>query len=101
MTAAATSPRGSTEDLFRPIAKSWWLWVLFGVLAIGAGVLALIFPDLSLLAVAILFIALGIVILALPDIGLITLALLFGISLVVRGVAAIASGIRLRRMAPA
>ncbi len=190
MTAAATSPRGSIEELFRPIAKSWWLWVLFGVLAIGAGVLALIFPGLSLLAVAILFgsylivsgifdllggatsrdvdttrrifsivlavlsliagvlvllrpgtgivalviilgvflvisgvlelagavsddlpwiaavlglvdVALGIVILALPDIGLITLALLFGISLVVRGAVAIASGIRLRRMAPA
>jgi uncharacterized membrane protein HdeD (DUF308 family) len=188
MTAAATSPRGSIDDLFRPIAKSWWLWVLFGVLAIGAGVLALIFPDLSLLAVAILFgsylivsgifdllggatarevdttrrvfsivlavlsliagvlvllrpgtgivalvlilgvflvisgvlelagavsddlpwiaavlglvdVVLGIVILAVPDIGLITLALLFGISLVVRGAVAIASGIRLRRLA--
>jgi uncharacterized membrane protein HdeD (DUF308 family) len=186
MTAAATSPRGSIEELFRPIAKSWWLWVMFGVLAIGAGVLALIFPGLSLLAVAILFgsylivsgifdllggatsrdvdttrrvfsvvlavlsliagvlvllrpgagivalviilgvflvisgvlelagavsddlpwiaavlglvnVALGIVILALPDIGLITLALLFGISLVMRGAVAIASGIRLRR----
>ena len=46
MTAAATSPRGSIEELFRPVAKSWWLWVTFGVLAIGAGVLALIFPGL-------------------------------------------------------
>ena len=37
-------------------------------------------------------VTLGIVILALPDIGLITLALLFGVSLVVRGAVAIASG---------
>ena len=40
---------------------------------------------------------LGIVILAVPDLGLVTLALLFGISLVVRGAVAIATGLRLRR----
>jgi hypothetical protein len=188
--SAATS-RSPIEDLFAPFARSWWLWVMFGVLSIVAGVIALINPGLSLLAVAILFgswlivagffdllagvraheadtsrrvfsivlavlsliagtvcllrpgagivalvmvlgvflvvsgvielaaavsddtpwlsfalalvdVVLGIVILAIPDIGLITLALLFGISLVVRGAVAIATGIQLRRLrAPA
>jgi uncharacterized membrane protein HdeD (DUF308 family) len=188
---SAATPRSPIEDLFAPFARSWWLWVLFGVISIVAGVIALINPDLSLLTVAILFgswlivagffdllagvraheadtsrrvfsivlavlsliagivcllrpgagilalvivlgvflvvsgvielaaavsddtpwlsfalalvdVALGIVILAIPDIGLITLALLFGISLVVRGAVAIATGIRLRRLrAPA
>jgi uncharacterized membrane protein HdeD (DUF308 family) len=53
--SAAAAPRSSIDDLFRPVARSWWLWVLFGVLSIVAGVIALINPDLSLLAVAILF----------------------------------------------
>ena len=53
--SAAAAPRSSIDDLFRPVARSWWLWVLFGVLSIVAGVIALINPDLSLLAIAILF----------------------------------------------
>jgi uncharacterized membrane protein HdeD (DUF308 family) len=33
----------------------WWLWVVFGVLSLLAGVVALVNPGLSLLAIAILF----------------------------------------------
>jgi uncharacterized membrane protein HdeD (DUF308 family) len=183
---SASTPRSPIENLIAPVARSWWLWMVFGVLSIVAGVIALINPDLSLLAVAILFgswlivsgffdllagaraheadtsrrvfsivlavlsliagivcllrpgvgilalvivlgiylvvsgaielaaavsddapwlsvalalvdIVLGILIVAIPDIGLITLALLFGVSLVVHGAVAIATGIRLRR----
>ena len=54
MTGAATSPRGSIEELFRPIAKSWSLSVIFGVLAISAACGADLPGSLSLLAVAIL-----------------------------------------------
>jgi uncharacterized membrane protein HdeD (DUF308 family) len=43
------------ERLLWPIARHWWLWVLFGVLSIAAGVIALANPGLSLLAIALLF----------------------------------------------
>ena len=56
MSAATTAAgRSPIDELFRPAARSWWLWVLFGVLSIVAGALAIINPDLSLLALAILF----------------------------------------------
>src|SRR4051794_20220559 len=53
--SAATTSRSPIEELLEPAARSWWLWMLFGVLSIAAGVIALIDPGLSLLAIAILF----------------------------------------------
>jgi uncharacterized membrane protein HdeD (DUF308 family) len=53
--SSATRRRSSIEELFRPIGRSWWLWILFGVLSVLAGAIALINPGLSLLAIAILF----------------------------------------------
>ncbi len=53
--SAATVSRSPIDDLFEPAARSWWLWMLFGVLSIAAGVIALVDPGLSLLAIAILF----------------------------------------------
>jgi uncharacterized membrane protein HdeD (DUF308 family) len=53
--ATTTASRSPIDELFRPAARSWWLWVLFGVLSIIAGAIAIINPDLSLLAIAILF----------------------------------------------
>jgi len=53
--SAATESRSPIEDLLEPAARSWWLWMLFGVLSVAAGVIALIDPGLSLLAIAILF----------------------------------------------
>jgi uncharacterized membrane protein HdeD (DUF308 family) len=53
--SAATASRSPIEDLLEPAARSWWLWMLFGLLSVAAGVIALINPGLSLLAVAILF----------------------------------------------
>jgi uncharacterized membrane protein HdeD (DUF308 family) len=47
--------RSSIEDLLRPVARYWWLWVLFGLLTIAAGVVALANPGLSLLTIALLF----------------------------------------------
>jgi uncharacterized membrane protein HdeD (DUF308 family) len=53
---STTTPlRSPLEDLLRPIARYWWLWVLFGVLSVVAGAVALINPGLSLLAIALLF----------------------------------------------
>jgi uncharacterized membrane protein HdeD (DUF308 family) len=45
----------SIEDVLRPIARYWWLWALFGVLSVIAGVIALANPGLSLLTIALLF----------------------------------------------
>jgi uncharacterized membrane protein HdeD (DUF308 family) len=53
--SAATASRSPIEELLEPAARSWWLWMLFGVLSLAAGVIALIDPGLSLLAIAILF----------------------------------------------
>jgi uncharacterized membrane protein HdeD (DUF308 family) len=189
MSAEPTTATSPIEDLLRPIARYWWLWAAFGVLSIVAGVLALVNPDLSLLAIAILFgcylivngffdllagltaehtdtvrrvfavllgilaliagviclrrpgtsllaivlvvgvylvvsgviqlvssisddqpwlgvmlglvnLVVGILILALPGLSLVTFAVLFGISLIVRGALAIATGLQLRRLGP-
>jgi uncharacterized membrane protein HdeD (DUF308 family) len=55
-TASRSPIEGSPiEELLEPAARSWWLWMLFGVLSVAAGVIALIDPGLSLLAIAILF----------------------------------------------
>jgi uncharacterized membrane protein HdeD (DUF308 family) len=51
----AAERRSSIEDLLRPIARYWWLWVLFGALTVIAGVIALANPGLSLLTIALLF----------------------------------------------
>src|SRR4051812_24780239 len=55
MSIADTPIRSPLEELLRPIARQWWLWVAFGVLSLMAGVVALINPGLSLLAIALLF----------------------------------------------
>jgi uncharacterized membrane protein HdeD (DUF308 family) len=53
--SATLSPRTSIEELLRPIARYWWLWVAFGLLSIVAGAIALANPDLSLVALSVLF----------------------------------------------
>lgn len=55
MSSATLSPRTSVEEVLRPIARYWWLWVAFGVLSILAGVIALADPGLSLVALGVLF----------------------------------------------
>jgi hypothetical protein len=53
---STTTPlRSPLADLLRPIARYWWLWVVFGILSVVAGAVALINPGLSLLAIALLF----------------------------------------------
>jgi uncharacterized membrane protein HdeD (DUF308 family) len=50
------SPSGSSlEELLRPIARYWWLWALFGVLSVAAGIVALLNLGLGLVAIAVLF----------------------------------------------
>jgi uncharacterized membrane protein HdeD (DUF308 family) len=51
----ATRPRSPLEELLRPIARYWWLWLLFGVLSVVAGIIALADLGLSLLTIALLF----------------------------------------------
>ncbi len=53
--SATTALRSPLGDLLRPNARHWWRRVLFGVLSVVAGAIALINPGLSLLAIAILF----------------------------------------------
>jgi uncharacterized membrane protein HdeD (DUF308 family) len=55
MTAESPPPVSPIEELLGGVARYWWLWILFGVLSILAGALALANPGLSLLAIAILF----------------------------------------------
>ena len=55
MSAVMPSSRMSIEDLLRPVARYWWLWGMFGVLSIAAGVIALANPGLSLVALGVLF----------------------------------------------
>jgi uncharacterized membrane protein HdeD (DUF308 family) len=42
------------DDLER-LAKEWWLLAILGVVSIGAGVLALVYPGITLLAVGLIF----------------------------------------------
>ena len=42
------------DDLTR-VAKEWWLLAILGVVSIVAGVLALVYPDITLLAVGLIF----------------------------------------------
>jgi uncharacterized membrane protein HdeD (DUF308 family) len=42
------------DDLER-LAKEWWLLAILGVVSIVAGVLALVYPDITLLAVGLIF----------------------------------------------
>jgi uncharacterized membrane protein HdeD (DUF308 family) len=42
------------DDLAR-VAKEWWLLAILGVVSIIAGVLALVYPDITLLAVGLIF----------------------------------------------
>jgi uncharacterized membrane protein HdeD (DUF308 family) len=53
--SAAPATDSPFDDLLRGIARYWWLWVLFGVLSVAAGIVALVNPSLSLLAIALLF----------------------------------------------
>jgi hypothetical protein len=53
--SAAVPFRPSVEDVLRPVSRYWWLWAVFGVLSIVAGVIALANPGLSLVAIGILF----------------------------------------------
>jgi uncharacterized membrane protein HdeD (DUF308 family) len=42
------------DDLTQ-IAKEWWMFAILGVVSIIAGVLAIVFPDITLLAVGLIF----------------------------------------------
>ncbi len=42
------------DDLER-VAKEWWLFAILGVVSIVAGVLALVYPDITLLAIGLIF----------------------------------------------
>jgi uncharacterized membrane protein HdeD (DUF308 family) len=42
------------DDLTQ-IAKEWWMFAILGTVSIIAGVLAIVFPDITLLAVGLIF----------------------------------------------
>jgi uncharacterized membrane protein HdeD (DUF308 family) len=50
---AATGRTGLAVEL-RPVRQVWWLVLLFGVLSLLAGLLAFVYPDITLLAVALI-----------------------------------------------
>lgn len=58
MTSASASPRGSNpfeSTLLRPLRERWWLFLLRGLAGIVFGVLAFVWPILTLLSLAILW----------------------------------------------
>ena len=54
---ASVRPRrgGRTMDDVTQIAKEWWLFAVLGVVSLVCGVLAIVYPDVTLLAVGIIF----------------------------------------------
>lgn len=42
-------------DDITSIAKEWWLFAILGIVSIVAGVLAMVYPDVTLLAVGLIF----------------------------------------------
>jgi hypothetical protein len=52
MTASPATAPGST---LAPLRRFWWVWVVFGLLTIAAGIVAMVNPGLSLLTAALLF----------------------------------------------
>lgn len=42
-------------DDITSIAKEWWLYALLGIVSIVAGVLAIVYPDATLLAIGLIF----------------------------------------------
>jgi uncharacterized membrane protein HdeD (DUF308 family) len=42
------------DDVAR-MAKEWWLFALLGVISLVAGILAIVYPDVTLLAIGIIF----------------------------------------------
>ena len=94
------------------IGKNWWLFVVLGVICVVTGVLAIVWPGLTLLTLGIfagiyllvtavleiIDAIVGIIILSWPDIGLVTLAVFFAVTMLVRGVLAIVVGFKLRSL---
>jgi uncharacterized membrane protein HdeD (DUF308 family) len=95
--------------------KKWWVVALLGAISIVAGVLALAYPDITLLVLGLIvginLVLIGAVWVALATmedhtaggrvlrIGLTTLALLAGIAFIVRGTVELMAGLYMRRLA--
>jgi uncharacterized membrane protein HdeD (DUF308 family) len=95
---------GMTTDPVARIAKNWWLFLVLGVVSVIAGVLAIVYPDLTLLAlgifagVSLLLIGITEVVEAISgDAESRALTAIVGVlSLIVRGVYAIITAFRVR-----
>jgi uncharacterized membrane protein HdeD (DUF308 family) len=44
---------GSVASEVPPIGRNWWLFLILGLVSIAAGVLAIVYPDITLLALGI------------------------------------------------
>jgi uncharacterized membrane protein HdeD (DUF308 family) len=57
MTIGSTPPTANRNELNVPLVRSWWLIALRGVLAIVFGIIALVVPGATILALVLLFCA--------------------------------------------
>ena len=65
-------------DELKAFRSLWWLFLLFGLLTLAAGIIVLVWPH----------------------VGLATLAIIIGIVLIVRGIAFTAAGWQIRKLPP-
>jgi uncharacterized membrane protein HdeD (DUF308 family) len=49
----ASEPSAMTTDPVAQVSKNWWLFLILGLVSAIAGVLAIVYPDLTLLALGI------------------------------------------------
>src|SRR5918992_1526161 len=105
MTTADTAP--VPGPMLHALAKSWWLVLLRGIAGIVFGVLAFVWPGLTLLALVILYgayalvdvagIAAGIVTFVWPGMTAFVLIIFIGAWAIVHGIFEIVGAIRLRK----
>jgi uncharacterized membrane protein HdeD (DUF308 family) len=50
---SASEPSGMTTDPVERVAKNWWLFLILGLVSVIAGILAIVYPGLTLLALGI------------------------------------------------
>lgn len=73
-----------------PLGRNWWLFLIVGLISIVAGVLAIVYPGITLLGLA-FFAGVGLLFA-----GGLEIVVLFGISLLGRGVGEVYTAFKLR-----